>query len=203
MPRTDTHSRIVGWLKVSLPLAALALLSTLFLLSDRIDPEDAIPYAQVDVDDLVRDPRMTAPAYAGTTEDGTAITVTAESARPATGERSAGASGIRATLTMPDGGSSEISAAEADIDDAAGELRLSGRVTVATSTGYMVETESLTALLDRSHAESGGPVAATGPAGKLDAGGFSILRQEPSVGAGGTYLLVFTGGVKLVYQPGG
>ena len=33
MPGRDLHSRMVGWLKVALPLAALVILSTLFLLS--------------------------------------------------------------------------------------------------------------------------------------------------------------------------
>ena len=45
MARLDLHSRLVTWAKVALPLAALAILSTLFLLADRIDPTAAIPYA--------------------------------------------------------------------------------------------------------------------------------------------------------------
>ena len=41
MARADWHTRRVVWLKVALPLLALAILSTLFLLADRIDPDDA------------------------------------------------------------------------------------------------------------------------------------------------------------------
>ena len=37
------RSRIVAWLRVLLPLAALAILSTLFLLGRKPDPDDAIP----------------------------------------------------------------------------------------------------------------------------------------------------------------
>ena len=40
-------------------LSALAILSTLFLVADQIDPEDALPFAEVDVEDLAREPRMT------------------------------------------------------------------------------------------------------------------------------------------------
>ena len=61
MERIDRHTRVVGWLKLALPLAALVILSTLFLVADRIDPEDALPYAKVDVEGLARAPRMTAP----------------------------------------------------------------------------------------------------------------------------------------------
>lgn len=79
---TDRHTQIVGWLKVTLPLMALAILATLFLLADRIDPEAALPYAEVDVEGLAREPRMTAPTYAGTTSDGAALTLSANEARP-------------------------------------------------------------------------------------------------------------------------
>ena len=77
MARADAHTRVVTWLKIALPLAALAILSTLFLLADKIDPEDALPYAEVDVEDLAREPRMTLPSYAGTTSDGAALSLTA------------------------------------------------------------------------------------------------------------------------------
>ena len=57
----DGWSRLVAALKVLLPLAALAILSTLFLVSNRINPEDALPYADVDVEARLREPRITAP----------------------------------------------------------------------------------------------------------------------------------------------
>jgi lipopolysaccharide export system protein LptC len=79
----DLHSRIVGWAKVILPLAALGILSTLFLFARTIDPEDAIPYAEVDVEDRIREPRLTAPTYSGVTSDGSAVTFQAVEARPA------------------------------------------------------------------------------------------------------------------------
>ena len=97
----DTHSRMVFLLKVILPLAALAILSTLFLISRTIDPSAAIPYATVDVADRIREPRMTAPAYAGVTADGASLTVTADQASPDTGAASA----LRAELKTPDGAS--------------------------------------------------------------------------------------------------
>ena len=55
----NLHSRIVMILKVTLPLVALAILSSLFLFSREIDPEDAIPYADVEIADRPAQPRMT------------------------------------------------------------------------------------------------------------------------------------------------
>ena len=200
MARADTHTRVVGWLKVALPLMALAVLSTLFLVADQIDPEDALPYAKVDVEDLAREPRMTMPSYAGTTTDGAALSLTAEAARTATDNSPAKASGLRLELVTPDGGRTELVAATAVMDDAAHEMVLSGGVTVTTSTGYRLETAEIAAKLDRTGLESRGPVTATSPAGRISADGMTLGQDIQTPGA---YLLVFNGAVRLVYQPGG
>ena len=204
MARIDTHSRMVAWLKIALPLAALVILSTLFLLADRIDPDAALPYAQVDVEDRVRAPRMTAPSYAGTTADGAALTLTATEARPASDATQAVAQGLALRLDTPDGGRTDLTAASAVIDDATSRLFLSGGVEIVTSTGYRITTDAMTANLDRSGLESPGPVQATGPAGTLVADKFTLGQDNQTPGqAPGGYLLVFKGGVRLLYQPGG
>jgi lipopolysaccharide export system protein LptC len=198
--RIDAHTRVVGWLKVALPLMALAILSTLFLVADRIYPEDALPYAEVDVEELAREPRMTAPAYAGTTSDGAALSLTAEEARPETEGAPAQALGLRLSLATPDGGLTELRAATATMDDAARQVVLSGGVTVTTDTGYRLETAEVAARLDRSGLESRGAVSAKGPAGDIQAGGMTLSQDNRTPGA---YLLVFNKGVRLVYLPGG
>lgn len=200
MPGVDLHSRMVGWLKVALPLTALALLSTLFLLSDRIDPTDAIPYAEVDVEDLANDPRMSAPAYAGTTEDGAGITLSAASVRPAAGDRGASAEGVAAQVETPDGQKIDIAAAAAALDQAAGRLDLTGGVTLETALGYRLETAGITAALDRTEVASTAPVTVKAPMGDIRAEGFTLTQDPADPGA---YLLVFKGGVRLLYQPGG
>lgn len=198
MAQNDRHSRIVGWLKLVLPLGALVLLSTLFLLADRIDPSAAIPYAEVDVEALARDPRMTAPSYAGLTSDGASLTMTAEAARPASASQNAAAEAVDLRLVMPGGGSSQITARNAALDQATQRLQLSGGVTVNNSAGYVVKAEALTAALDRSKLQSEAEVVATGPQITLDAGRFTLEKNQAAEG----YLLVFSGGVKLLYQPG-
>lgn len=199
MARVDGHTRLVGWLKVALPLAALAILSTLFLVARRIDPEAALPYAEVDVEDLAREPRMTAPTYAGTTEDGAALTLSADEARPEAEGVAAQAAGLRLELATPDGARTELVAADAVMDDASRQVLLSGGVTVTTSSGYRLETAEVAAKLDRTGLESRTPVLATGPAGEIRADGMSLSQDNRTPGA---YVLVFKGGVRLVYQPG-
>ena len=199
MARVDRHTRLVGWLKVALPLTALAILSTLFLVARRIDPEAALPYAEVDVEDLAREPRMTAPTYAGTTQDGAALTLSATEARPEAEGTPAKAAGLRLELATPDGGRTELLAASAVMDDASRQVLLSGGVTLTTATGYRLETAEVAAKLDRTGLESRTPVVATGPAGEIRADGMVLSQDNQTPGA---YVLVFKGGVRLVYQPG-
>ena len=101
--RRNLRSVVVAWLRVLLPLAALAILSTLFLLSRRPDPDAAIPYARIDAEARARDPRITAPSFAGVTSDGATIALTADRATPGRDGGVAGADAPRLDWTAPDG----------------------------------------------------------------------------------------------------
>lgn len=198
MARMDNlHSRVVAWLKVLLPLAALTILSSLFLISNRINPEDAIPYATVDVEERLREPRMTAPTFSGTTTDGASVILTAERAVP---DQGAGAAALAPLLqvTTPDGAQSRISAGAAQLAPDNDRLSLTGGVTIENSSGYTLETDSLTGLMDRTHLESAGAISGAGPLGQVSAGKLELRQAADSPG---DYVLVFSGGVKLVYLP--
>lgn len=186
----DLHSRVVGMAKIVLPLVALAALSSLFLFARVIDPDAAIPYADVDVADYARDPRLTAPTYAGTTQDGAMLTLTADEARPVEG--GATAAGVRLTLLREGGGETEVTATGAALS--ATHLDLTGGVEVTTPSGFVVTTDVLQAALDRTEMTTG-PVTATGPLGTLTAAAMRLDRRD------GAEVLDFTGGVSVVYQP--
>jgi lipopolysaccharide export system protein LptC len=192
----DTHSRVVALAKIALPLLALAILSTLFLFARTIDPNDAIPYAEVDVVERAREPRLTAPTYAGVTSDGAALTLQAAEARPDAGA-GATAQTLTARLDTPDGARTDLAAAQMTFDNTAGLVSLDGGVTVTTTSGYIMTTNTLTARLDRTSLLAPGPVQATAPAGTITAQGMT-LTQGPDPA---TYVLVFKGRVKLLYQP--
>jgi len=192
----NIHSRLVAWLKVILPLAALALLSMLFLVSRGIAPEDALPYSEVDVAELAREPRLTAPRYAGVTLDGAALSITAGVARPDTaGAGGATATALSARLETPDGVTTDIAASDGRLDTAAGLLTLTGDVHITASSGFAITTDEMTAATDRTLLVSPGAVAATAPMGRIDAGAMQLTTE------GDGYVMVFNGGVKLVYEP--
>lgn len=196
----NLHSRLVFWLKIVLPLAALGLLATLFLFGRPIRPEDAIPYASTDIIDRVKEPRVTSPVFASMTQDGAALTITAAEARPGTsGTDNAGqAQNVLAKMDMPDGSTAQITAPQMQMERASQRAILTGGVKIVTSNGYTATMPGLSVATIQTDVTSLGPVDAAGPLGTLQAQAMH-LGAAPS----GGYQLDFTGGVTLVYLPKG
>jgi lipopolysaccharide export system protein LptC len=192
----DSHSRIVFWLKIILPLAALAVLSTLFLVSRNIGGDGVIPFSEVDLDALAREQRLTAPEYSAMTRDGAALTIRSIAARPQ-GE-GAVATVITATYAQDGGLTVGLNAARGSFDPAAGTLTFGGGVRVETSAGYVLVTDSIAGRLDRTRLTSPAKVTATAPFGQIDAGAMQLDRADVP---GGDTILVFNKGVRLIYDP--
>lgn len=192
------HSMLVTWAKVALPLAALALLSTLFLLSGKIDPTTASIYAKVDVKALAREPRLNAPEYSGMTEDGAALTVRATVATPdPNGGTGASAQDVLAKLETATGLVAELSAKAGRFDPSGTGIALSEGVAMQTSTGYRLQTAQIIMATDRSQITAPEAVQGAAPFGTIAAGAMELSRPAPDA----PYDLVFNGGVKLIYQP--
>ena len=78
----NLHSRVVSWLKIILPLAALALLSTLFLVARIGDPNATLPFTEKDLEEMASEQRVDGPDFSGTTPEGRAIRMSAQTATP-------------------------------------------------------------------------------------------------------------------------
>jgi lipopolysaccharide export system protein LptC len=200
----DGWTRLVRFLRIALPLLALALLSTVFLVARHLNPDDALPYSDVDIADRLRDPRMTNPVYAGTTADGADLRVTAETATPEKpGTETVAASGATAQtvlglLTTPDGVRTDLRSLAAQMDVTGDSVTFTGGVDLANGAGYRVQTDSMIARMDQTEVRSLAPVVATGPATHITALEM-VLTQDTT--RPDSYVLVFNGQVKLVYTP--
>jgi lipopolysaccharide export system protein LptC len=193
---SDSRTRVVTWLKIILPLVALGLLSTLFLLARTADPDLAIRYSDVDVTELSKDQQVTGPAFSGTTRDGASLRVTAARLRPREGDADRlDAATVAGRIELPAGASADMTAPAAIIDTEEGSAQFLGGVTILTSDGYRLETETLNAALGETDIVAENAVRATGPIGTLDAGGMRITQDDV-----GGYVVVFIGGVRLVYD---
>ncbi len=193
------HSRLVRVLKVALPITALALLSMVFLLAETVDPARAIPLAEIDVEERARDPRVSGASFAGVTDDGAALRITAETARTDPGAvLRLEATGLTLALEGVSGGLVTGRADHGVIDRGNGSFEMRGAIEITATPGYRVESDRITGALDRTWLHAPGPVAGEAPAGELQAGALRVT-QDPD--RPDSQRLVFSGGVRLLYQP--
>ena len=196
--RADSYSRWVSWLKVLLPLAALGLLSTLFLLSRAIDPETVIPFADKEIQDRLRDQQVTGPFFSGTTAQGDLISFSAETLKTPDGRTGSNrAEDVIVEVAVIGGTKITVVANMSEFDIANDLAELTGNVVITTSAQYRIVSDKLSSQLSVLNLKSPGPVEATGPAGRLNAGSMLITSSEEGKPA----QLIFTNGVKLIYTP--
>lgn len=197
MAAGNRYSTVVAWVKVALPLMALALLSTLFLFSRAPNPEDAIPFAEVDVEQLAREQRLSRPRFAGTLDDGREVSLVAETAAPEPNNPNRILlTEIESRVRLEDADMLVMSADAGDLDLSRQLVGLIGAVSATTTGGYSLRSDRLNIAMDAMRLSSPGPVRVTGGGITLEAGAMELTGPE------GEAFLSFTGGVRLLYEPG-
>ncbi|MEC9196444.1 MAG: LPS export ABC transporter periplasmic protein LptC [Pseudomonadota bacterium] len=192
----NTYSVVISWVKIVLPLVAVLLLSSIFLLSRRIDPEAAIPYAEDDIIQMIREQRLSKPDYQGKTRDGGVLSVSAEAARPSgDGTDEGTADDVVARLTRPDGTIIDLVSDYGDLSDTK-LITFSGKVQMNTSDGYQITSERVISSMEKTDVVSPGPVTGTGPFGRIDAGNMHLTIPEGQ----DQMITVFENGVHLIYS---
>lgn len=193
----DWYSRTVVFLKVLFPLAALGILGTLFLLSRSTETNTSIPFAQSDIENRLRDQRLTAPLFSGSTPKGDRITVTAAQASPGFGAKPAQATDLAARIELARGGQMTL-VSDAGTFDLQNDLAMfQGNVRISSSTGYVVLTDELHSRINEIGGKTPGTVTGRGPIGNFTAG---QMVFETKNGDGLVHML-FKNGVRLVYDP--
>jgi len=176
------RQRLLRWARLVLPVFALVLLSTLFMLLSEREP--------MPVPDL---------APEGIRAEGARIE---SAAREMLADRERGnralAEGLSLDLQAPGGMQISLSARGGDIRLAENRAEFWDGVEIATSTGYRLHADRLKADLKTLEVESVGPVTGEGPAGRLSA---EYMRVNPDRSGNNAHVLVFKGSVRLVYEP--
>ncbi|MEB8389268.1 LPS export ABC transporter periplasmic protein LptC [Rhodobacteraceae bacterium KMM 6894] len=192
------HSTVVAWMKIILPLGALGLFSTLFLLSNPVDLTNSIPVAQVDLERRAQDQGVTNPSFAGVATGGEQVSFKAAMVRPdPENDAHLLADLPRAQMHLIGGAVIDIRAETGESDQVYSTVKLMDDVRIFTTTGYDIRTDLLTAEFDTLRAESPGPVTGKGPPGDLSAGAMVLVIDAQAE----TAHLRFTDGVKLIYTP--
>lgn len=194
----DSYSRRVAFLKVALPLAALAILSTVFLLSRSSTPNATIPFSDAEIAERIRDQQITAPRFSGTTERGDQVVISATKAVPGKDGGPGTAQELRGEIKLARGGVITLEAESGWVNLPKDLAEFRGNVTITTDTGYVLVTDRLETAVKRIDATAPSPVSGTGPLGELDAGAMRVMAPDTDPEA--THL-VFLKGVELLYDP--
>ncbi|WP_347265705.1 hypothetical protein [Paracoccus sp. (in: a-proteobacteria)] len=191
-----TRSRIVAWLRVLMPLAALALLSVLFLFGQKPAPEANIPYARVDPRDLAERQAVTHPTYAGVTGDGAELSITAAEGQPGVAGQPGRLEDVDLRLRAADGHVTLLSAGAALLQGT--DLRLTDGVRMTTSDGWVLTGREFLGSTRAGTLRSDQQVTVQAPFGELTAGRMDL---RPEGDGKGDHLLDLSGGVRLIYRP--
>jgi len=192
----NLYSRFVFWAKIILPLAALGLLSTMFLFARTAGDPGDIPFAEIG--EIARDQMITAPTFSGVATDGSLITITAQNAQPQAGNlKDLTIDAPLLTLDASDGTNLSIVAGLGQINNARQTVSLAGLARLETSSGYRMETTELIADLATGTINSLGPLEVRAPFGELSAGLVQIETGQDGRGQ----KMHFTEGVKMIYVP--
>jgi lipopolysaccharide export system protein LptC len=196
MVADNRYSRFVGTAKIVFPLLALGFLSTIFLFSRTLDPSAAIPFSDIDIEKIAKEQRLASPKFSGVTSDGSAISVQAESARPdLLNPRRLSATKVTASIKTLGKDVYDIRADSARFDGTNDDLSLMGNVVITSSSGYALRTESLVANLETTGFVAESDIEGTAPTGTITAGRMELVVKD------GSQVLLFTNGVKLIYEP--
>ena len=188
--------------RLTLPLGALVLLSTVFLLSRNIDPQRAIDLSDLDVTELARQPRIGTARIATVTREDTALVIEAETLRsvgdPQTSPVHLSLDAPTGEMEFPSGRIASFRAETGALDQSRDLLELRGAVELRTSDGFRLSMPMLVSALQRTHVTGTGGIKGDGPPGRITADRLELTAKS---GETGGYLLAFTGDVRLIYLP--
>jgi lipopolysaccharide export system protein LptC len=193
------HTRAVAVLKVGLPLIAVALLFSVFLLRPSEDRGGEIIFSEADLDQLGQGLQISNPTFTGTTGAGDRFRFTADLVEPdAAPPTRASITHLDGEIDFEDGLRMEISAEGGDLEIPDQILDLAGSVKIRTSEGYDLQAERLSVDLAKGVIDGGGAVEGDGPLGRINSG---TIHVAPTASGNDIRRFSFGNGVRVIYDP--
>lgn len=192
------YSKLVFILKIILPLVALGLLASLFLLSRNKTMDNAIPFAKTELDARIREQRISQPFYSGTNAAGDDIYLSAQKVVPkADGSDQSQLTGLDAQLTTQLATEYRIKSPTGSFDHALNILGLSGGVAITSTQGYAINTDELIISGGGMSIETTGAITGQGPNTAIEAGKMVISRPSATE----PLQIRFSQGIKVTIDP--
>lgn len=192
------YSVVVRWLKILLPLAALATLSLLFLIS-RSNFTGGFVLSKEDMALLGEGLKLDGPRFTGATDRGEPFTISAAWALPDKPDPTLiSLNDVLGEIDLIDGRVAKIVAGSGEMRTRDRQVSLQDGVTLTTSDGYKVETATADIDLTEWTMQVPDKIVGTGAEGRLEAASMRAWREDD--GESG-YVARFEGGVRVVFSP--
>nr|WP_174826823.1 LPS export ABC transporter periplasmic protein LptC [Ruegeria arenilitoris] len=188
---------MVQFFKVVLPLVAILMLSTVFLLSRSIETNVSVPFTQQDIDERLADQVVTQPNYRGTTRKGEEVQIEAIRATQGREGSIPTAAEFRGSMSLSSGGVITLDSNSGMIRPDKNTATFVGDVVITSTDGTEITTDLLNTSLDEIRGDAPGQVNGTGIIGNFTAGSMSFGTEKTD----GPVHILFTDGVKLIYEP--
>ncbi len=192
------YTRWVGLLKITLPLVAIGILSTVFLVQQEDQFEGGLVFTKIDRATLGDGLTISNPRYSGITTGGDAFTLAAVRATPDQSKATKlELTDIKAEFSYANGLNVLANAAHglALISDQV--LHLDGGLTGESTNGFMFNGTGGVFDLRSGAFESAGAVTIVGPDQRLEAGKMRVTPAQNDE----NQILFFEKGVKITYIP--
>lgn len=201
--RPGLYSRLVGLLKVALPLVAVALMATVFLVQKEDKITGGVVFTQGDRDTMRDGLAINNPELSGITATGDRFFMTAVRAIPDGNTLNEVAlERITARTEYLSGRKVYLKAHEGTAFVPEQRVHLMGDIEINTTDGYVGVTQTASADLANGEIFADSPVVIDGPTGRLEAGSMRITNEPDATGARNNQMFTFENGVKLTFQPG-
>ena len=192
----NSYSFFVAWVKTLLPIAALGMLSTIFLFSGKVDVTQSLPYADLNVADIIREQRITRPYFTGISEGGIEFALSAAYATPDAKKPAVlNVSELYIEVKSPKGSKTKITAGAGLVNAKTNYASISQGVRLDSKLNFWIATERLDIYFNHSYASTNGPFKGVFPLGSIDSGNM-VLKMIT-----GKQQILFTNGVRMLYQP--
>ena len=192
----DSYSAFVAWVKTLLPIAALGLLSTIFLFSGKVDVTQSLPYAEHNVAEIIREQRITKPYFTGISGNGTEIALSAAYASPdAENADKLNITELSIVLQSGQTRTTQITAGLGTLDSTTQIAVVSQNVHIAAMPDFWVSTNTLTVDLKQGVAVAEGGFQGVTALGTINAEKMVVQMTTND------QQIVFTNDVRLIYNP--
>jgi len=191
----DTYSRMVAWLKILLPLLALAVLGTVFLVNSDNSFDSGFTFSKADLDTLEAGSFLAQPQIDGVTAKGEPFHLTAELITPKADDQNlVTITALSGNFAFVSGGWITLEADTALMDIGAQTLVFENGGRMESSDGSVAQVDTLLVFLTSGEINGSG-IEANGPLGTISADSYRIDATE-----GENRVLWFENNVRMRYD---